>query len=270
MKTLAVIGATLFASMTLFPSNPRADEVHLNNSVEPKGSVDKSYFFSRVFQVGAETGFIYKKDITLLGGQKSQSFEVEWIYGPANAQAAFGGMGAPSTVIYTPLSTLITVKNADMATDQIMDALKKEIEDQKSKNKDGTYVWINTEKNNVGIAGGCCGGIILYHGLVLVTSADLPGVGSVLNIWNATIGGGRFYSDSALCFGPVSRSPLVLDLASPDMRSLRDALLVVSGMNPISCEEDKKNVGNETCRYTRATGGEPGPANAPVAAPPGQ
>src|SRR5262249_10330833 len=120
---------------------------------------------------------------------------------------------------------------------------------------------------DVEIGGGYCGGVILYHGVVKVS--DRIPEPQILKTWKDKIEGeARWYSDSALCFGPVSSSPLVLDLAS-DMRSLRDALLVVSGMKPVSCKKDEKaenkdrgaegGVETETCTYQRTIGGEPGP-----------
>lgn len=96
---------------------------------------------------------------------------------------------------------------------------------------------------------GYCLGKILYAGKIGVIQ-KLPTYAAPVPWEKAVRDAIKYTPDSALCFGPVSKSPQVLQFETPDIRALKETLLVISGLYPIDC---KKKEGSETdhiCEFT--------------------
>ncbi len=214
---------------------PPSNEWYLNSKPPTAGEHRPDYYFQTVIQIGLHTPTLFTDDaiptVPLLNFRspgKRASFLVRqgngWmVFNPEWAQDG-GGVDFP---------TSMTTEDVEAKIKEMIPAPDPVVQD------------------STAFGGGYCLGRILYVGKIGVVQ-HIPKYEAD---WQQSVKNAIQYTpDSGLCFGPVSKSPQILQFKTPDIRALTETLLVISGLYPIDC---KKKEGTETehvCEFT-AKGG---------------
>jgi hypothetical protein len=64
----------------------------------------------------------------------------------------------------------------------------------------------------------------------------------------------QYIHNAAICLGTHSPTHPSMTMSNADMRSLRDTMLLISGMRPVTCRPDPAKQTREICEFTRSAG----------------